>query len=196
VSAGSSNYRRGIRAATRGLWNAAFTYDQFYDAMMMVVRQGITAAWHEGAAECGIMPSELTPEEKTAMQQAMYSEYNHVNDFARTIEAGSKAHGGKMGTLMQRAELWINRYLDVTNRARVMACADQKLMWVLGPTKDHCIDCSRLNGKTKRASQWERAGIRPQSPALACGGWRCLCSLVVTDEPLSKGPLPRLAGPG
>ena len=196
MSAGSVNYRRGIRGATRGLWNGALDFNQFFDAMMSVVRRGITVAWHEGAKECGVAPSELTPEEKMALQQAIVHETNYISDFAQVIEAGSKANGGNMGPLMVKAELWINRYLDISNQAKIDACGDKKLAWRLGATKIHCEDCSRFNGKVKRASQWQRAGIRPQSHDLECGGWRCLCVLESTDEPLSKGPLPRLVGPG
>jgi len=195
MSAGSANYRNGIRGTIRALWGGVWSYDQFYDGLSTAIDMGITTAWYEGAAECGIMPADLTPEEKAAMRQAIFHETNYITRLAADVEAGSKANGGKLAPLMARAETWINRYNDIVNRAKLMACEDQKLAWRLGPTRDHCVDCSRLNGRVKRASQWERYDIRPQSPLLACGGWRCLCMLEVTDEPSSKGPLPRLVGP-
>jgi hypothetical protein len=188
----ADSYRRNIRAATRALWLGAMDFDQFFAAMETAIRMGIPQAWHEGARECGVQPSELTSEERLAMQRAVLDELNYVTDFGLVIEAGSKANGGKLTPLMNRAALWVNRYKDITNRAKTMACGDQKLMWVLGKTKEHCASCLKLNGKVKRASQWDRAGIRPQHPDLECGGWRCECSFEPTDEPMSKGPLPRI----
>lgn len=195
MSAGSTNYRNGIRSAVRGLWGGALDYYQFYEAMEAAIRSGLTTAWHEGAKACGILPVDLSPTERVALAQAIANEYNYITDFATTIEAGSKANGGKMGSLMVRAEVWINRYLDVVNRAKIAACADQKLEWVLNyirVSKKHCGSCLKLARRVKRASVWEKYDIRPQSPRLECGGWRCACGLVVMDKPCTPGPLPNL----
>ncbi len=91
-----------------------------------------------------------------------------------------------------RLPMWINRYRDVVNTAKLMAGEDVKLVWRIGPTKEHCRSCSRLNGKVKRKSQWIASGIRPQSPQLECHGFNCLCTLNPTSEPASRGPLPRI----
>jgi hypothetical protein len=75
-----------------------------------------------------------------------------------------------------------------------MACEDQKLQWVMGPTKEHCNSCLRLSNKIKRASYWRRVNVYPQSPPnpnLECNGFG-LCQLLPTDERCSPGPLPRL----
>lgn len=56
-------------------------------------------------------------------------------------------------------------------------------VWRLGNTVRHCADCLRLNGQVHTADEWRRAGIRPQSPDLECGGWNCDCRLEVTDKP-------------
>lgn len=199
MTAGATNYRNGIRSAVRGLWLSAFDHYQFYDAMEATIRNGLTIAYYEGAAECGILPAELSPTERAKLAQAIASEMGHIDGFAIEIEQGNKANGGKLGPLHARAETWINRYRDVVNRAKVSACADQKLEWVhqaLGMTADPCSTCKdKLNGKVKRASYWQRVGVRPQNPPnpyLECRGWACLCDLVVTDKPLSRGPLPKL----
>ena len=196
MSAGSVNYRNGIRSAVRGLWGGSLDIWQFGWQMEIIVRNGLTLAWYEGAKECGILPADLSLEERSKLRQAIANEDSHIDSFGADIEANSKKNGGKVGPLFARAEAWINRYLDVVNRAKVFACADRKMAWRLGATKVHCVDCSNLNGKVKRASQWAAYGIRPQSPELACGGFRCLCYFEVTDEPMSRGPLPRLKGPG
>ena len=55
--------------------------------------------------------------------------------------------------------------------------------WVLGPTKESCVDCQELSGHVMTAAEWRAAGIEPQSPDLACSGFNCLCSFVQTDSP-------------
>jgi hypothetical protein len=60
----------------------------------------------------------------------------------------------------------------------------QRMMWVYGDA-DHCSTCEQLNGIVAYASEWETLGVKPQSPPnplLQCGGWRCKCSLRVTDR--------------
>lgn len=181
-------FARNVRAAVRGLWSGVMDYYDFFDAMASAVRYGITNAWNDGAAECGILPNELSPEEQMARQSMITGQMGYINGFASAIEQNSKANGGLLGPLLTRGEMWSNRYNDAKNQARTMACADKKLKWTLGPT-EHCKDCARLAGKVKRGSQWT---IRPQSPELECGGFRCQCQLVPTDEPMSKGPLPKI----
>ena len=53
----------------------------------------------------------------------------------------------------------------------------------------NCPDCSKYNGKVKRASYWQKIGAHPQSPDLACKGFNCDCKLEPTNEPLSRGYL-------
>ena len=199
MSAGSVNYRNAIRAPIRGFWSGAWDYNQFTDGMVTAIHMGIPTAWYEGAAACGIAPADLSPEEKAALRQAIFHEENYIARLAQVVEAGSKANGGKLGPLMARAAVWINRYHDIVNRAKVAACGDIKLEWVhnaLFVTKEPCNTCAnKLNGKVKRASYWKRTGVQPQNPVnpfLDCEGWRCSCALLPTDKPLSKGPLPRL----
>ncbi|HUV28112.1 MAG TPA: hypothetical protein VMW34_12170, partial [Anaerolineales bacterium] len=85
-------------------------------------------------------------------------------------------------------------YRDVYNRATIMAAKDQKLEWIYGDTVKHCVSCSSLSGKVKRGSQWEaffeKTGLRPQSPRLACKGFECKCDTVPTTKPMSMGRLP------
>ena len=198
-SAGAANYRRGIVSAAKALWLGAMDYYQAFDALDTAIRQGIPRAWYEGAKICGIAPNELSPEERTAMQSALFNQTSYINGFLMFVEDNSKASGGKWSTVAARTNTWVNRYNDIVNQAKVSACADQKLEWVfnaLGVTKNPCNTCqNKLNGKVKRASYWERVGVRPQNapnPMLDCSGWNCLCDLVPTDKPLSRGPLPRL----
>lgn len=192
-----STYRRNIRAAVRGLWTGAIGGDQFSSVMRTAIDRNLTTAWDEGAAECGVRPDEYTDAEHLALAEAILKEQGFVGEFRSAIEQGSRANGGKLTPLFNRVELWVNRYNDLKNQAKALVCKDAKLEWVLGATEKHCQTCNKLNGKVKRASQWEASGIHPQSPPnenLECGGWACQCTLRVTDKPLSKGPLPRFRG--
>lgn len=197
-SRSADQYGSSIRGNVRALWAGAVDVEQFMLAMRATVQRGLTQAWHEGAGECGIKPDELTDAETKALETAVRSEYSYIFAFGEYIEANSKANKGALQDLYGRVSLWVNRYLDITNRAKVMACRDQKLEWVLNyvrGTKESCPSCKKLAGQVRRGSAWERWGVRPQSPPnrrLACGGWKCGCGLVPTDKPVSRGRLPTL----
>jgi hypothetical protein len=188
-------FRAGIRASVRGLWNGALDEADFINAMRSAIERGLREAWITGAAECGIKPDELTQAEQFAMRQAINSQFAFLFGFATDIAENSRANGGKLGPLYQRAELWINQYNSVQGQAKLMACRDKKMIWTIDPTKDNCPSCLKLNQKVKRASFWAEREIRPQNAPngkLECEGWKCGCSLDPTDDPLSKGPLPNL----
>jgi hypothetical protein len=192
-----SQYSGALKASTRGYATRIFDYFQFWSGMDAAIRLYLTRAWYAGAAECGIAASELSPEEKTALENMIGGERANILSLATFID-GIRTDDGTFPndvrvSVFARVDLWAQRYKDAQNQARVMACGDRKLMWVLGATEDHCPTCLKLEFKVKRASQWQAAGIRPQNPPnakLECGGWYCDCSLVQTDEPMSKGPLP------
>lgn len=194
LSKDAGGYTRAIRACVRALWSGEWDYDLFFQGMLDTIRYHIPQAWHAGAKECGVLPSELTQAERIALEQAIQYELQWIDGFAAAIMENSKADGGKLGPLVNRSKVWTGRWEGVKVKAMTMACKDRKLKWVLGPT-EHCRSCLKLAGKIKRASYWNERGILPRvhkAPYLECGGWRCQCTLVQTDEPMSKGPLPNL----
>lgn len=191
-----SNYRAVLRSAVRGLWSGAIDAAQFDENMRLAISRYLTEAFAAGAKECGIRMDELTIDEQIALGDILTAETAFVAGFATDIETVSRANDGKLTPLFTRLEMWVNRYNDVKNRAKILTCKDVKLEWVYGDTQ-HCNTCLALHGKVKRASQWQASGIQPQSPPndmLECGGWRCQCTLQQTDKPVSKGPLPRFRG--
>jgi hypothetical protein len=194
MPSGADIYRRSLRGNVRGLWTGAIDYIQFMRMMRSTINRRLKQAWLEGAAACGISEEELTPGEWIAMDQAIVNELGFVEGFADDIEMGSRASGGKLKPLHIRVEMWANRYKDVVNRAKQMACADRKLLWHLGATVEHCRDCLRYNGRVHRGSTWARYEIRPQSPSLACHGFRCACTLEPTDERAMPGRPPGMTG--
>lgn len=191
--AGAATYRMGIRNAVRGLWTGAIDMGQFLDMMGLTIGQGLGAAFAEGASACGIKPDEYSDTEQQALREFISNEEFRVYEFGQIVEEGSKANGGKLSPLFQRAEMWILRYQDVVNQARTLACSDGKFRWELGGSKVHCSTCARLHGQVRRGSFW-RDHVLPQNPPnrlLECEGWNCKCQLVPTNAALSRGRLPR-----
>jgi len=148
---GQRSYTAEMRAMTRALWTGAMSWEQAFELGMFNIRVGLTNAWHRGMKSVGLQPADMTPEERIKLQQIIVEETRHLTPFLDAIERGSKANGGKLGPLMNRAKMWANRFRDVENQARQSAQNDPILMWQYGDTK-HCGDCLRLNEKKKRAS--------------------------------------------
>lgn len=196
MASGEANYRQALRNAVRGLWNGVHDRSQFEDAMQAAIDDGFTRAWRDGASACGISEDEWTLDEWTVLNEAINTELGFIGGFADAIIENSKANGGKLEPLYTRIDMWVKRYNDLRNRAKVMACKDQKLEWIVN-SKETCRDCLRLNHQVRRASVWQAADIRPQHPDLECmesaGGVSvCLCELKPTDKRASSGPLPKI----
>ena len=194
ADSGLAEYARAIRANIYRLWAGYAEIWDFDNGMAISIRRGFTRAWHQGAAEMGIKPGELTEEEEQALARNINSDISYVFRFGQDIVAGSKENGGLLRVQQRRGELWINRYNAVRNEARVMAGKNRKLRWVWNPLKEHCSDCGRLNGRVYRARVWDEYGIVPQSPALECEGWRCGCQFIQTDAPVTPGRPPNIGG--
>lgn len=97
-----------------------------------------------------------------------------------------KAVGRGWERLASRLGLWVNTAIGAFTSGQVDAEPvpgepEPRYTWRLGATEQHCGDCLRLDGVTLTASEWARAGIKPQSPQLECGGWRCDCRLELTE---------------
>lgn len=184
-------YRSGLRSAVRGLWSGAINGTQFNSTMRTLINRRLTQAFEQGANECNVTPSEFTQDEFLVIGRAIQEELTHLSSFSARIRHG---RDGPIAPLFSRVEIWASRFNDIRNLGKVTTCKDQKLIWKLGATEEHCTTCPRLNGKVKRASQWETSGIRPQNPpngSIQCGGWNCLCELNPTSKPISRGRLPR-----
>jgi hypothetical protein len=78
--------------------------------------------------------------------------------------------------LLNRIILWASTALGIYAVGQLFSKDDPNLTWNRNPLKDSCADCIGYDGKTKRASEWDKLGVRPQSPNLACKGFRCGCS--------------------
>lgn len=183
-----ATFAKGIRDAVRGLWLGSFDYMAFVDSMTSTIWRGYESAWVEGAAECGMSPSDRTTAEQRRLVQIVNQDLGHVPGLADFVTQNSKENEGKLGKSLARAEMWSNRYNYVVGVAQQMSCADQKYQWRVGPT-DHCHDCQTYDGRIYRGSTWAAVGAQPQSRNLACGGYRCQCRLVlVVGESIRAWP--------
>lgn len=189
---GQADYAASIRSNVRGFWSGAIPYDAFVHNMILAIDRGFTRAWNEGASECGITPADMTMEERDRLYSEINEEMAYVTDFAIAVEQASRANQGKLTPLLFRAEMWVNRYEEIRSLARSYTCADQKLRWEWNPIKEHCPHCERLNGRVYRASTWKRYNIYPRMPRLKCGGFRCGCMFIPTDDPVTPGRPPMI----
>ncbi len=185
-----SDFGSRIRGLVSGYWRGDIDEFSFVSSMVDAVTRGITQAWGEGAASCGISPSEFSQRERISLLFAIATASGPVVGFARQIAANTRAMGAKLAPHLSRAALWTNQYNSAKSQAQTMACADAKMAWRLGPTERHCTSCLNYDGRVYRASTWAKWGIRPQMRSLRCGGWRCLCTLSVTTAPLNRGRPP------
>ena len=193
LSESASSYRNTLRAPARGLWSGVIDFDQFWDMYSQAIRSGLTQAWYAGAKAGGIKPDELSPDELAELQNLIFSQFGHIAKLGAFIEQNSRENGGKLANIFSRVELWVQAWQTAYNKALAMAQGDQKAKWVLGDA-EHCKTCQALSGKVKRMSFW-LAHVMPQNapnPRLDCKGYRCKCALQPTDEPVSRGPLPRM----
>ena len=182
-----TEFRISFRAVVTTLYAGVITYGQAYARASKIISEALRSAFYAGFVKAGIYPSEITPEEHNKINDYIYTQIDFLPGYLNAIQSHASSKAG----LISRLELWINRYREAINLGFLWAEGDPKVIWVLGPTSDHCSSCSRAAGKVKRKSQFEAIGLIPQSTNLECGGFRCKCSLEKTDEPMSMGPLPR-----
>jgi len=192
--AGMDSYRLNLQADAYALWAGEWTVGEFIGNATDTVERAIIDAWQEGAARAGVAEDELTQEEQDARMQFMWQQWSALPGLADFIQANSRANEGKLTTVQNRLELWYNQYNAAATQAQMMAKGDQKLLWRLGATEEHCPDCAKYAGRVYRASTWAKYDIRPQHQSLACHGFRCLCMLEPTDQPANKGRPPALPG--
>jgi len=178
-------YERAMWGAVRDLYSGDIGIGEFETAMIDIVQNQMRRAWNEGMRSLGLDPeADMILLWEMALQDIMAQELVFVDPLAAEIVAAF--HAGKdVEQFRSRVSVWANRYNDVVNQAtQICAKAGQKMKWQYGDT-DHCDTCSRLDGIVAYESEWEELGVypqRPPNPVLECGGWRCQCSIVPTDQ--------------
>jgi hypothetical protein len=106
----------------------------------------------------------------TAFSQKLFKDGGTVNDFA------------------SKAEQWWNKsvypaYLEGLKSGD----RNGMFVWSLGRTEKHCKDCKRLDGQIHRIKDYLARGLFPKSNDLACGGYKCDCSLSKARAQKARG---------
>lgn len=192
-----ASYRSELRAAVRALWTGIWDLEQFFNAFDAAIQREFERAWAEGMRSVGLTLEDMTADERNALDRMKIEERQFIFPFGTDIEAANQEAGGQLGMHMARVEKWINRYNNVRNQAMQMAKNDPVLEWVTHAAES-CISCLKLNGQRRRSSVWARLDLRPQHPTrLECmrsaGGVDvCKCTFNPTDQPPSRGRLPKV----
>lgn len=79
--------------------------------------------------------------------------------------------------LLSRLGMWGITAAGVYGYGQLVGNPTQEFIWNLGPTEKHCDSCAGASGQVRTGQEWRDSGIYPKSPALQCGGHRCLCVL-------------------
>jgi hypothetical protein len=192
-------YDRAMWSAVRDLYNGVIGSMEFETQMIDMIQNQMRRAWNEGIRSLGLDPEiDQTMEGEAQLQEIMLSELDYVGPLAQDILDAMHA-GDPVEPFHSRVDIWTVRYTDVVNQAvQFYSGLGQKLMWVYGDTA-HCTTCEQLDGTVAYASEWEQAGLHPQRPEnnmLECGGWRCQCQLIPTDERRSPNALDKLLAIG
>jgi hypothetical protein len=190
---GGSAFGRTVRGLVTQLWRGNIDMFNFIYTLSSSIEYSYRRAWVEGAETCGIKPEDFTEEEIDTLNTIIAEDISHIDGFMSAVITGSKNNHGLLSSLLNRAEMWSIRYAFVRDRAKAMACGNQKLKWVYGDT-EHCDDCLKLNDRVYRAKTWEKWEIYPKSPGLQCGGFKCKCEFEETDDPCTPGRPPSLVG--
>jgi len=184
-------YSRTISGYVRDLYRGDIEEGDFVTQMSELIDAQLNRAWGEGMRENDLDPVEdMEPEWQSMLDEIILSEYNYVDNFAADIVA-ARDEQLDWEPLLSRADLWSNRYNDVYNTS-VVTTGNQKLIWILGATEEHCDNCAALNGIVAWAEEWEESGVVPQNPPnmyLSCGGWRCDCELIPTTARHTRNAL-------
>ena len=73
-----SSFVLNLGFAFRGLWAGAFSRDEFYQQMVIVLERGIMKAFEEGFAEMGIMPDDMKPDETKYKDKSLIQQLHGV----------------------------------------------------------------------------------------------------------------------
>ena len=171
-----------------------YTISSWRRDMRLNIQTYLTAAWEKAAAGFGIKPDEFTDSEKDQLRDMLNQQANldYLDRFYRdALDLFRRDPRGKPEDMFSRAQLWANRWKEVTNAGKAVFGRNRKLRWVLGETHEHCRTCFGLNGRVYRASTWNENGALPQTHALECEGYNCLCRLEETTDRTTPGPFPR-----
>jgi hypothetical protein len=189
------HFRRVLRSAVLNFYRGDTDAFEFLDTTIALVEDQFRRAWNEGMREIGLDPkNDMIPAWERVLTKRINQDLNHLLGYATDIEQ-ARIEETPIDPLYNRVELWVNRYNEVKNLAKVTTGNKIKLEWKLGKTERHCTTCATLDGVVDYSFSWEASGYKPQAapnPMLECGGWLCDCSLVPTNKRRTRGGVPRV----
>jgi len=181
-------YERALNRAVLDFYRGDIEAGEFIDEMVRLIEGQFERAWNEGSRAVGVDPKDHVQEDKDELQERIDAELEHVLDYAEAIEK-AKIEGAPVSPLQARVSLWVNRYNEIVNDAKLwFSRASQRFEWIYGDTV-HCTTCEALNGIVATADAWNESGFQPQSAPndkLECGGWKCQCTLELTNKPITE----------
>jgi hypothetical protein len=150
------------------------------DLVLGQISQAYEQAWQDDGNPLPV-PEYL----RDASQAMVLEQQSHVENLYRDI-IDARVDKTPVEPLLSRAALWSNQYNSAYNDAVLKIAAENgaRLQWIYGDT-DHCPECEALNGIVAYAREWDELNVHPQQPPndlITCGGWRCQCALVPTDQ--------------
>lgn len=191
-------YNRQVWRIMRELFLSEISEYDFVDDFSDFIDNQFTRAWNAGAREMGVDPNKYTMNDIAQLANRIAAERDYMLQLADDIlqARAQRISLAEFRTRFQmRAEMYANRYNDILNEARLWFGATRDggqicLIWVVGQT-EHCTDCARLDGIIATAREWLQYPMKPQGRELECGGYRCQCQFLPTDEPPTPGGIPR-----
>jgi hypothetical protein len=188
-------YDRALSRDVLDFYRGDMGAGEFIDDMIQLVEGQFTRAWNEGMREVGLDPQkDMKPEWEQVLKDEIDAELEHVLDYAQAIE-DARIAGDPVAPLQGRIALWTNRYNEIVNLSMRTCEPKMNYRWEFGATEQHCETCAALNGIIASGQDWEASGYHPQgapNEMLECGGWRCDCRLVPTDDQATEGGIPNV----
>lgn len=181
-----AQFSRMLRRAVLNFWRGDTNEFEFIDAMMSAIDEQYRRAWREGMRANGLDPVfDNQPQWDKALNQRINQEHNYILDFGAAI-LKAREEGAPIDALYARADLWIQRYNEVVDLAKITTGGDKKYIWLWGATEEHCTQCAWLQGVVAFGSVWKASGWVPKGSNLECGGFNCECGVYETDLPITK----------
>lgn len=182
------NYSEELESLTLRANNGELTQAEFENQLSNMVTLSLMAIYSEMV---GKEPEDFSEQDQGSLDEYVAVNLESVGQLADDIYSDkyqdTEDRDG-VAMLLVRLGLWtINAYaLATLGQVANDANKEKRYRFVLGNTREHCSSCSRLNGQVHTGSEWaNHPDMLPRAHGLECGGWRCLCALVETTDPVS-----------
>lgn len=174
-------YIEALRSLIEEAQAGQLTREEFIDQADTVISTELEAAFLKGAEG-----ETIDEEEREEIQDEIDSALAALPQLADDIFAGKfmpeDDDTPPVLVLVSRLALWGSAASGLYAIGRAFRFADELMLWLVGPTDQHCPDCARLNGQVHTGKEWRASGWRPQGRNLDCKGFNCLCVRIPAPE--------------